>query len=330
MRRTTRPASRFWALVAPRGAGRLEREILGPEPYQHTLAGLGGPGDGHPSRADLDHDQAVAVREHAPGQEILDADEAGHGLADGTPEDALGWADLGEPPLEQHRHPIPEPERLGAVVRDQHGRRAGRGEEPAQIVEQRLARGRIERGERLVEEEHVRRGREGSREAHALGLAARQPVHGPVRQRGDAETVEPVPGPPVGLRARHAAQPTREARVVEDGAPAERATPGRRTPCAARQASRSASVAGTAPWSRTVPRVGRARSASARRSVDFPAPFGPITASTSPGVTAERRHVERRWPSYSDLEVQGFQDRRGRARPFPSARQPRRPCWSAR
>ena len=95
-----------------------------------------------------------------------------------------------------------------------------------------------------------------------------------------------------------------------------------------RQASRSASVRGAAPWNRTVPRVGRARSASTRRSVDFPAPFGPITASTSPGATSSAGTSRTGWPSYrTSTSLRRAQDRRVTCRSHarPARRAPR--CW---
>jgi hypothetical protein len=200
-------------------------------------------------------------------------------------------------------------------VRDQHRRRARRGEDPAQIVEQRLARGRIQRGEGLVEEEHVRRGREGPREAHALGLPARQPVHGPVRQRGDAEAIEPVPGPTVGLRARHAPQATREARVVEDGAPAEerlledaRHAPPPGEPLRLGRRHRAVEPDGAAG------RAGEERQRAKKRGL--PGAVRPDHRQHLARLHRERRHGERRCALVLDLEVQGFQDRRGRARHF--------------
>src|SRR4051812_31166897 len=47
----------------------------------------------------------------------------------------------------------------------------------------------------------------------------------------------------------------------------------------------AASPASPRPMTRTSPAVGRIRPASTRSSVLFPAPFGPATASTSPGAS---------------------------------------------
>ena len=62
--------------------------------------------------------------------------------------------------------------RLLLVVRDDDGRRVRLVVEPAEPVAQLGADARVERAERLVEQQHLRFGRERAGERHALPLAA--------------------------------------------------------------------------------------------------------------------------------------------------------------
>ena len=64
--------------------------------------------------------------------------------------------------------------RLLLVVRDEDGRDVLLLVQPAQPDAQLLADGRVERAERLVEQQHARLDRERARERHALALAARE------------------------------------------------------------------------------------------------------------------------------------------------------------
>ena len=62
------------------------------------------------------------------------------------------------------------------VVGDEHGRDADLELEPSDLVAERLAHLRVERGQRLVEQEHLRRRGDGPGEGHPLLLAARHLV----------------------------------------------------------------------------------------------------------------------------------------------------------
>ena len=64
--------------------------------------------------------------------------------------------------------------RLVLVVRDEDGRHVDDVVEPAQPLAELGADARVERAERLVEEQHLRLGGERAREAHPLPLAARE------------------------------------------------------------------------------------------------------------------------------------------------------------
>jgi len=77
---------------------------------------------------------------------------------------------------------------------------------------------RVERGQRLVEEQHARPPRERARERDALALAAREIPRARARQVGDAKAVEkPVEGAAEGDVLGHGQ--VREERVVLEDEP---------------------------------------------------------------------------------------------------------------
>jgi hypothetical protein len=74
-------------------------------------------------------------------------------------------------------------ERLGLIVRDQDAGDAPFAEELTNRAPELGAQDRVERPERLVEEHHVARGREGSSQRHALRLSARELRGKPIAER---------------------------------------------------------------------------------------------------------------------------------------------------
>src|SRR5258708_33953339 len=75
-------------------------------------------------------------------------------------------------PLVIRRTRSAKEQRLVDVVRDHEDRLARVGADRRELVLYSAARERIQRPERLVEEEHLRPDREGARDAHALLHAA--------------------------------------------------------------------------------------------------------------------------------------------------------------
>ena len=76
--------------------------------------------------------------------------------------------------------------------------------EPLEIVEELGSRRAVEGHERLVQQEQVRIEHQGSREAGALGLAARQLARRTVSQVEDPEALQPVVDTLAGLGRVHA------------------------------------------------------------------------------------------------------------------------------
>ena len=129
-----------------------------------------------------------------------------------------------------------------------------------------------------------------------------------------------------GARSR-----ARRARAGRAGGPGPGASPaaaGRRRRCrarrpvagrgaAARPRPRCAAEPARPARRRGAPRHARLRGsrwASARSSVDFPAPFGPSTASVSPSATSRRSHREQLTATVRDLQVPGSRCSRRRSR----------------
>ena len=81
-------------------------------------------------------------------------------------------ADGGRGPVGHHHDAIGEQHRLVDVVRDHHHRAAGARDDAHQLVLQVRAGERVERAERLVEQQHLGLHRQRARDAHALLHAA--------------------------------------------------------------------------------------------------------------------------------------------------------------
>ena len=113
------------------------------------------------------------VRPHEDVAERLRvADERHHELARRVVVELARAADLLEPAVVDDRDLVGDLHRLVLVVRDEDGRHVDDVVELAKPLAELGADARVERAERLVEEEHLRLGRERASEAHALTLAA--------------------------------------------------------------------------------------------------------------------------------------------------------------
>ena len=81
-------------------------------------------------------------------------------------------ADLLDPAVVHHGDLVRDLHRLGLVMRDENRRHVHDVVELAEPLAQLRANTRVEGAERLVEEEHLRLGRERPRKTHPLPLSA--------------------------------------------------------------------------------------------------------------------------------------------------------------
>ena len=109
-----------------------------------------------------------------------------------------GVARLEEPPAAEDGDPVGDRERLGLLVRHVDAGDPVRADGLPQLLEEVLADRRVERGERLVEEQELGREDEGAREGRPLRLAAgerRGALGGEVLDVEEAERrVDPLAG----------------------------------------------------------------------------------------------------------------------------------------
>ena len=96
---------------------------------------------------------------------------------------------------------------LGLVVGDQHRGLAGGAEDVADLGDEPLARGAVEVGERLVEQEQRGRGRERTGQGDALLLAARELVRMALAGIRQADQRQHLRDAPMLLGVGQAAQP---------------------------------------------------------------------------------------------------------------------------
>ena len=83
---------------------------------------------------------------------------------------------------------------------DEHGADALAAEDRPEVCDQRVPRGRIERGEGLVEQQHLRLEHERPRQGAALRLAAREGACPAPGEVPDPEALEPALGAAPALR----------------------------------------------------------------------------------------------------------------------------------
>src|SRR5207247_9679317 len=97
--------------------------------------------------------------------------------------------------FEDHQS-IRERDRFERIVRDHDAYPVERREMAPEIPPDRAARGRVQRGERLVQEKQARFSGERARESDALRLPAREPTRPRLLVRAEVKPIEP------GLRRR--------------------------------------------------------------------------------------------------------------------------------
>ena len=154
--------------------------------------------------ADPQIQQAAGCGFHARRQHRFDPDRFRHDEVGRAPEHVGDRTDLPHPPPGQNGHAIAEPDCLVAIVRDEHSRDAKPSDGGAHEPAERRPRRAVERGERLVQQEEPRPGREGARQRDALRLPARQLAGVAIGQVGRADQVEQLRGPRRAVGCRRA------------------------------------------------------------------------------------------------------------------------------
>jgi hypothetical protein len=142
----------------------------------------------HRARGAEDHDRAWAGQ--LARQPVHRADELGDERG-GRPGVQLGRVrDLFQPAVAHDADPVGHGQRLFLVVRDEDRRRAEPLLQGADLLPQLQPDLGVERGQRLVEQQHVRLDRQRPRQRDTLLLAAGQLVRVLARLRGQADHVE--------------------------------------------------------------------------------------------------------------------------------------------
>ena len=163
--------------------------------------------------------QSTRVRPgDAPGQQVDVADEAGHERGGGGLVEPARRGHLLDAPAVHHRDAVGHRERLllvvGHVDRGDPDLALQALELDLHVVAQLL----VERAERLVEQQDGGAGDEGSRQRHALLLAARELAGIARAVARKLDEGEGLGHPPGDLRLVHALHAQAEADVLDDGA----------------------------------------------------------------------------------------------------------------
>ena len=126
-----------------------------------------------PSSGSVDEHDVVRADEVAAERRRF-ADERQHELVRGTLVEILRRADLLHAAVVHEHDVVGDLHRLLLVVRHEDRRHVHLVVQPAQPLAQLLPHARVERAERLVEQQHLRLDRERTRERHPLALPARE------------------------------------------------------------------------------------------------------------------------------------------------------------
>ena len=150
------------------------------------------------------------------GQPVHRADELGDERGRRALVQLVGAGDLLQPPGAHHADPVGDRQRLGLVVGDEHGGDAELELDPADLLAQLHPHLGVQRRERLVEQQHLRRDRQRPGQRHPLLLAAGELVRVPVAAVGEADELQQLRGPAATARPCPAADPQPEGDVVGD------------------------------------------------------------------------------------------------------------------
>src|SRR5919201_5455152 len=116
----------------------------------------------------------------------------------------LGRADLLQPSLHDDCYAVAQTLCLVPGMRHEYRRHTALVQYLLQIAQEVVAGQRIERGERLIQQEEIRFDSESPRQTDPLRLATGQRPGGAAGKMLDAEAPHPVPGALGDLRLRHA------------------------------------------------------------------------------------------------------------------------------
>ena len=205
--------------------------------------------------------------------------------------------DVGDDAARSRRHdddPVGDEDRLGDAVGDQHDRRGGALPEPQQLEVEALAAQRVERAERLVEQQDLGLEREGAGErdplARAAGQLGRAVADDPGIERDEVDRARR------GAAARRSGgQPASSSGYVMLSAAVRHGS--------SRGSWKTRPIRGSGPLTgvaveRDRPRSGASSPAMTRSSVDLPQPFGPDEGDD---------------PATGDVEVDAVEDRQATA-----------------
>ena len=267
--------------------GRGQRQVVHRVERRHALPERQERGEQQPGQSE------AGERPHAPTSSTsrarrTSATKAGSASASlrlaGPRQADLELRDHAARPRRQHRHAVGEQDRLLHVVgHQQHRARLG-GERVRQPLLHRCPRDRVERPERLVEEQHRAAGEERAQERHALAHPAGQLGRAGALELGEPEALE--------QRLRTLARGRLGGPLAferQRGVP-ERVAPGQQEVALGHVGGRREPLrAPLAPITVRAPASGSCRPATSSSSVDLPQPDGPTTATTSPARTSRSR-----------------------------------------
>ena len=227
---------------------------------------------------EVDHGQAVVARLRDAADDVGAGERRDEDVGRAGDE-ALRRAVLVEAAVDDHADLVGQRRGVLVVVGDEQRRQPELAQQLLQLAANGRLRVRVERRERLVEQQHAGVARERAGERDALALAARELGRLRVREVRDAEALEVLVDAPAARRRRRSCARSCAGRAR---------TPGTRARRGARRARGRASSPRRATRrrrARSCPAVGRTSPATERSTDVLPAPDGP-TSATVPSISS--------------------------------------------
>src|SRR5439155_1173810 len=181
-----------------------EHDVVGSEAHERER--LAGGREGRRLDQLLADSQLREVLGHARDhgrQDVLNAHEVRDLGIGGRREHDIRPVELPHAPVEEDRDAIAERQRLVAIVRHQDRRQMLTSDRSRQVGDRRVARRRVQSGERLVKEEQVRTRSDRARDAHALRLAPREAPRTTVGELHDPDPRESALRPSLAVPPDH-------------------------------------------------------------------------------------------------------------------------------
>ncbi len=181
-----------------------QSQLLRPQDHPHPLAfgacfGRAGPGQQFMAIVETHAETIILLTDDRTGQDVRVTKEASDEAGPRLVVDLLGRTHLLDHALAHHDDLVGHRQGLGLIMGHEHGRDTEFALNALEFDPHLLAQIGIERGQRLIQQQHIRTDHDGTRQRDALLLATRQLIRKAVARIGQLDEFQRLPDPPFDL-----------------------------------------------------------------------------------------------------------------------------------